>query len=466
MMRHFLKVFFFVVTVFFAFNFLSSTANAHPQPLVAQEFFFNYSAEGIEITHRLRLDSLVIDKVYPLLDINNDGNVSREEMEVYANEKVLKTSTIRLNNKDIKFETTPQIKTLKKTEVKSLDDFFEIHFVAINPDLKETNYFSFKQNQKYFPEDQYGDQYRFDDNIYGNPGLENLDNNQLTPVNYEEYNVSYRIVDYTAPETQNENQQQNLLTSMLNDLKNSSSYYANQAKNIDFSNPFLIISGLAVLLIAGALHAITPGHGKSMLAAFLIGKKKSKLKDVLILAASITLAHTAVIYILGFTLLALGRTEQAQSITLIIEKLSSWLMILLALILIYRAYKAKRHSDQHKSGEHHHHHHHSHGDEKVTIRNSWDLFYAGISGGLTPCLDALSLLLLFVSLQQTAIGLVAVFIFSLGLALAIVLLGLALLYGKDKLNIEERFGESAEIYFPFFSGLLILIISVIYLLTK
>ena len=68
--------------------------------------------------------------------------------------------------------------------------------------------------------------------------------------------------------------------------------------------------------IAGALHSLTPGHGKTILAALLIGRDSSdnKYHDLLVLILSITIAHTVVIYALGFVFLALNSTRSVNSL--------------------------------------------------------------------------------------------------------------------------------------------------------
>jgi ABC-type nickel/cobalt efflux system permease component RcnA len=68
--------------------------------------------------------------------------------------------------------------------------------------------------------------------------------------------------------------------------------------------------------------------------------------------------------------------------------------------------------------------------------------------------------MLLVSVGQALLGLVMVFVFSLGLAYAILLIGLLLIAGKQKLNIEQKFGSLAEVYGPLAAGTFILAIGV------
>ena len=83
-----------------------------------------------------------------------------------------------------------------------------------------------------------------------------------------------------------------------------------------------------------------------------------------------------------------------------------------------------------------------------------------------PCFDALSILFVFNAIGRVDLGIILVFIFSLGLAAAIILLGVSLLYGKDLLKLEEKIGPKAEFIMPMLSGTFIALFGVFYILTK
>jgi ABC-type nickel/cobalt efflux system permease component RcnA len=223
---------------------------------------------------------------------------------------------------------------------------------------------------------------------------------------------------------------------------------------------------LAIVLLfaflAGSLHALTPGHGKSMMAAFLIGKGRNQIIDVIVLALSITFAHTFVIYILGFLLMFLSKQLPVNSAIPYFGKASAIAVAFLALSLIYKGWKNYKHEWDHK-----HHHDHSHDHSHCSLVKDdkkgnalIKLFLAGASGGLTPCVDALALLLLATSINQICFGLLIVFVFSLGLAGSIIIIGLLVVFGKHMLNLEKRIGRFAEIYSPIIAGLFILFLSI------
>jgi ABC-type nickel/cobalt efflux system permease component RcnA len=433
---------------------------AHPQPLVAHEFEINIEDQDLNMLYRLRLDPIVAKDVFGNIDTDNDEKASSDELKTYAIETLFPNLTGRLNNRDLKFEyisSTPK----QKNELRSLEDYLEIRFKAIDPNIAKSNSLYFKYDKSYRPDDDYGDFYSFRDNLFDRADITIPDIDQTQSLEINEYSLNFEFKNAQGNPTSNNNPSKG--ENIFKQAQNLSTSLSNQVKSFDFSNPVLILLSLLILLVAGGLHAITPGHGKSMVAAFLIGKKDSKAGDVFILGLAITLAHTAGIYIIGFALLALNQTSYATEIVTIVEKVSSWLFLGLGLILFYNGYRAYKHHKLHESTEHGHSHTF---DKKFTIRNRWDLFYAGISGGIIPCIDALSILFLFISLGQTALGLIFVFVFSIGLAAAIILLGLSLLYGKNKLGLEEKIGAKAEYLLPFISGVIISLIGIFYILSR
>lgn len=228
-----------------------------------------------------------------------------------------------------------------------------------------------------------------------------------------------------------------------------------QSGKVNYS---LILTILIFSFFAGSLHALTPGHGKTLMAAFLIGKGKSKIFDVAILALTMTFTHTIVIYILGVLFLLINIHYSINTLIPYFDKVGAILIIILAGMLIYKGYKNFIHR-LHHIHQHEHTHSHDHIHQNNTSKTMLGLFLAGISGGLTPCIDALALLILAVTLHQILFGLFVIFIFSLGLASSIILLGLLFVVGKNKLVISEKIGNLAEIYAPIIAGIFILLLA-------
>jgi ABC-type nickel/cobalt efflux system permease component RcnA len=181
---------------------------------------------------------------------------------------------------------------------------------------------------------------------------------------------------------------------------------------------------LALLLLAalgwGALHALSPGHGKAMVAAYLVGTR-GRPRHAVILGATVTVTHTIGVFALGLVTLALSQYVLPEDLYPWLNLASGLLVVVIgAAVLRSRIGHAKQH-------DHHHHHHHEH---EVTPRG---LLGMGAAAGLIPCPSALVVLLAAVSQQEIALGLLLIVAFSLGLAGTLTALGLAVVYAQRAL---------------------------------
>ena len=174
-----------------------------------------------------------------------------------------------------------------------------------------------------------------------------------------------------------------------------------------------------VLLLAamgwGAVHALSPGHGKAMVAAYLVGARGTP-RHAVALGLTVTVTHTIGVFALGLVTLAL-------SAYVVPEDLYPWLNLVAGLLVlgvgaaVLRRRRAAR--------RHHHHHHHHHGPDRITWRG---LAAMGASAGLVPCPSALVVLLGAIAQHQVALGLVLIAAFSAGLAATLTALGLAVVH--------------------------------------
>ena len=176
---------------------------------------------------------------------------------------------------------------------------------------------------------------------------------------------------------------------------------------------------LVFLLLAafgwGALHALSPGHGKAMVAAYLVGTR-GRARHAVALGATVTVTHTMGVFALGLVTLAL-------SAYVLPEQLYPWLNLTSGLLVLGVGGAVLRarlpHRRPHAHGQHHHH---DHAGERITPRS---LVAMGASAGLIPCPSALVVLLAAIAQAQVALGLVLIGAFSLGLAATLTALGLA-----------------------------------------
>jgi len=197
---------------------------------------------------------------------------------------------------------------------------------------------------------------------------------------------------------------------------------------------------LALLLLSafawGAFHALSPGHGKAMVAAYLVGTRGTA-RHAVALGAIVTVTHTAGVFALGAVALLLSQY-------VLPEQLYPWLNLAAgALVLVVGAGvlrsrirsrghghhhqghahdDGQRHRDRDRGHDHRHHHH-------VPDRVSWrSLLGMGAAAGLIPCSSALVVLLGAIAQGEIALGMVLIVAFSAGLAATLTLLGLAVVH--------------------------------------
>src|SRR5205814_3360394 len=157
-------------------------------------------------------------------------------------------------------------------------------------------------------------------------------------------------------------------------------------------------SGKGVLLLLlltafawGALHALSPGHGKAMVAAYLVGARGTA-RHAVALGATVTVTHTAGVFALGLVALALSHY-------VLPEQLYPWLNLASGLLVVLVGAGVLRGRVRRLRARGHHHHHHQHGPDELSWRG---LLGMGASAGLIPCPSALVVLLAAIAQHQVA----------------------------------------------------------------
>jgi nickel/cobalt transporter (NicO) family protein len=218
-------------------------------------------------------------------------------------------------------------------------------------------------------------------------------------------------------------------------------------------DPRVALWALLGALLLGAVHALSPGHGKTVVGAYLIGSRGTP-RHAAFLGITVTLTHTVGVFLLGFATLYASRFIVPARLFPILSLISALLVLAMGLILlIQRGRAASRQlsggSDRksliflpldaahagvlhsHGGGPMHSHLPPGAAGERVTWKS---LATLGVSGGLVPCPSAMVLLLAAVALNKTAYGMLLVLVFSLGLALTLTVVGLAFLYARNRFS--------------------------------
>ena len=170
----------------------------------------------------------------------------------------------------------------------------------------------------------------------------------------------------------------------------------------------MILASLAAALFWGAAHALSPGHGKTIVTAYLVGRRGTP-RHAALLGLIVTATHTLGVFALGLVTLALSQLDRPRPPLSVAEPGLGPLVVGIGGSVLAARLRAtaRRHTHGH---EHHHHHHHGH-DHERGARASASLLAVGISGGLLPCPSALVVLLAAISLHRVAFGLLLIVAF-------------------------------------------------------
>jgi nickel/cobalt exporter len=245
--------------------------------------------------------------------------------------------------------------------------------------------------------------------------------------------------------------------------------------------PRVALLALFGALLLGAVHALSPGHGKTIVGAYLIGSRGTP-RHALFLGLTVTLTHTIGVFILGFATLYASQYIVPERLFPVLSLISAVLVLAMGSILLVQRGRAARHAlstvdcvpagtfhfvksevpiqagarglvfavaakfdatlHSHGGGPMHSHMPPGAAGEKVTWRS---LLTLGISGGLVPCPSAMVLLLAAIALNKTAYGMLLVVAFSGGLAITLTLVGVAFLYTRNRFRSRCAGGRWAPL---------------------
>jgi nickel/cobalt exporter len=251
---------------------------------------------------------------------------------------------------------------------------------------------------------------------------------------------------------------------------------------------------LALLLLAafgwGALHALSPGHGKAMVAAYLIGTRGTA-RHAVALGATVTVTHTIGVFALGLVTLLLSQYILPEDLYPWLNLVSGLLVVLIGAGVLrarVRWARARRlapvgghgpspdasshthghehphglghfldhlrgrardhshtHAHSHDHDQHHgHDHSHGHAQDHPHTATRRSLLGMGAAAGLIPCPSALVVLLGAISQHEVALGLLLIVAFSIGLACTLTGLGLAVVYARRMLPRVSMSGRLAS----------------------
>lgn len=247
--------------------------------------------------------------------------------------------------------------------------------------------------------------------------------------------------------------------------------------------PWMMLVGIAAAFVLGGAHALTPGHGKTIVAAYLVGSRGT-LKHAAFLGAMVTFTHTISVFALGIATLFFFRFVMPETITQWLGVISGLSIVGIGLWMAYTRWRAASHQQHHHHHDHdhdhphdHHHHNHDHahdhdhhhhhhgpsGHTHLPTELSWGgLVALGASGGLVPCESALVLLLGAIALRRVGFGLLLLVSFSAGLAIVLMAIGAIVLYARNLLPQRKSAHQNAFFrYVPIASAAVVTVVGLV-----
>ncbi|OGP60886.1 MAG: hypothetical protein A2V67_13325 [Deltaproteobacteria bacterium RBG_13_61_14] len=277
--------------------------------------------------------------------------------------------------------------------------------------------------------------------------------------------------------------------------ENARELLRNLVQSPEMGAPFLTLA-LILAVVIGGLHALTPGHGKTIVAAYLVGTKGRTL-DAVLLGFIVTLTHTGSVIILAVLALFASRYILPDQLVPWMSFSSGVLILVLGVYLFQirlRNYlrfgsAAGAVADQFRHQGHEHDHDHGHGHDHglecgcphphpSNLTHSHDgvthahalprsqvtlgsLVALGVTGGIVPCPDALAVLLIAVSLKRILFGLSVILSFSLGLAAVLIAIGIVMVQARPLLDRFTGQGRFAGLGLPLFSATLVTLLGAV-----
>lgn len=217
------------------------------------------------------------------------------------------------------------------------------------------------------------------------------------------------------------------------------------------STPSLWLLALATAFAIGGVHALGPGHGKTLMAAYLVGSD-ARPRQVVAVGAAVSIMHTASVVVLGLTVLVAGQAftpEVAYRWTTIA---SGALVALLGAYLLRSRVRGISHARAHDHG-----HEHEHTHERPAGR--FGLATLAVSGGILPSPSALIALLAAIAIGRVVFGLALVLAFGVGLATVLVAVGFGTI--RARRSLTQRFSRRISTWAPVVSAAGVFLLGVV-----
>jgi nickel/cobalt transporter (NicO) family protein len=206
-------------------------------------------------------------------------------------------------------------------------------------------------------------------------------------------------------------------------------------------SPGFALVALLLAVALGAAHALAPGHGKTVMAAYLVGLRGT-LRQAATIGATVTLTHTAGVLLLGLVLTT-SRAVASERVYPWLGLGSGLLLAGVGIGLLVRARPGHGHPHPHEHPDPDHPHPHDH-DHAGAVPGAgrplgWrGLVALGLAGGLVPSPSAVVVLLGGIALGQAWFGVALVLAYGLGMAATLTGVGLLLAHLRTRMDRRLR----------------------------
>ena len=471
-----------VLSVAFFFVAFVSNAVAHPLGNFSINQFSRIEVDGSKIAVRQVIDMAEIPTFQEIgkIDVNKDGDLSTNELNAYAeafSPNYLANLSLAIDRKPVSLKSD-----VPKIELR--DGNGGLKTLRIVWDLTGEN--SSKNGRVVFQNLNYNERIGWNEIVVGQrSGVAVFDSTGFGSGVTDELN-SYPEESIAAPLAERSVEFSFAATAPVGSkpLMNRDGHQSPAVQkdrlaeliSVPEITPMIALFGLLIAFGFGAMHAMSPGHGKAVVGAYLVGSRGTP-RHAAFLGATVTVTHTLGVFALGFVTLFASNYILPEKLLPFLSFISGLLVFYIGVTLFKgRLFSALGWS---KSEHHHHHdhshHHHDHGDdhhhshdgfththdghthshlppEQITWKS---LLALGISGGLLPCPSALVLMLSAIYAGRAGYGLVLTVAFSLGLAATLTVVGLIFLYAGKALGGTKLAENRIIKTLPAFSSLVI-----------
>lgn len=187
-------------------------------------------------------------------------------------------------------------------------------------------------------------------------------------------------------------------------------------------SPLLALAAVGIAVAVGAVHALTPGHGKTIAAAYLVGGRGT-LRDAVLLGVIVAGMHTLSVVVLAYALHLLlgggGDVDLLARATPVLRVVSGVVVTAIGLMLLLGQWRRRRSPS------------HAHLPADVSPFSRRGIVALGLAGGLLPSPSAFLVLVTTSFSGRTGLGLLLVLAFSLGLAGTLIAVGIAAVRGRE-----------------------------------